>query len=290
MAWRSEEIFGSSGSWRIHVRSAAAAATPLLLLHGFTGSGRDWTEVGAGLADRPLIAPDLPGHGDTTVPPASFDAVVDSLVSALDGMGTGSFDLLGYSMGGRLALALALAYPDRVRRLVLESASPGLPTAAERARRRAADAELARLALRDGIAAFVDRWEQVPVLATEERLSPERRAQQRSDRMLCDPAGLAASLERMGTGTQPWLGDRLAELRLPVLLIAGERDPKFLDVAATMASRIVDARRAICAGAGHNVHLEKPDPYVRYVRRFLDARDPVGDVCAENRGGEEAAP
>lgn len=247
----------------------------VVLLHGFTGSTATWSELRAALrATRRVIAIDLPGHGATRMD-ASFDwspartaAAVDEALAAV---GVARCALLGYSMGGRLALRLALDAPARVTRLVLESASAGLPTAAARARRRRADAALARAIERDGIAAFVDRWEALPLFRSLARLPASRRAALRRRRLACDPAGLAASLRGMGTGAQPWLGDRVGALAMPVLLVAGALDRKFTAAARALARRIPTARLALVDGAGHLPHLEQPVRFRRLVRAFLDA-------------------
>lgn len=255
-------------------RAPARRARPLVLLHGFTGSRASWAAVAAALRPaRRVVALDLPGHGATVVRDAAFDwslgATADLVAAALTALRVERADVLGYSMGGRVALQLALAHPARIGRLALESASAGLASAAARARRRAADTALAAAIERDGVAAFVRRWEALPLFRSLARQPEAVRDALRRQRLACDPAGLAASLRGMGLGAQPWLGARLAALPVPVLLLTGADDAKFTRIAARLLPRFADATHEIVAGAGHLPHLEQPARFLRAVRAFL---------------------
>jgi 2-succinyl-6-hydroxy-2,4-cyclohexadiene-1-carboxylate synthase len=248
-------------------------ARPLVLLHGFTGSAASWEAVRAAFRPaRRVVAIDLPGHGATTVTRAfdgSFVATTDLVAATMDALGIADADVVGYSMGGRVALQLALARPDRVGRLVLESASAGLATAAARARRREADAALALAIERDGITAFVRRWEALPLFRSLADQPSAVRETLRAQRLACDPGGLAASLRGCGLGSQPWLGGRLGSLAMPVLLLTGDRDAKFTRTAARLLPRFAEGRHEIVAAAGHIPHLEQPARFLRAVRNFL---------------------
>lgn len=222
----------------------------------------------------------MPGHGETCADAFGFAAAAAFVVEALAKVGVDRFSLLGYSMGGRVALGLALDHPDQVTRLVLESASPGLPTSEERAARRAADRALAADLERGGIGPFVSRWEAQPLFSTLRRLPEAERARVRSERLAQDPAGLAACLRGMGTGSQPWLGGRLEEIGVPVLVVAGAEDAKFRDWGEWMTARIPRAELAIVAGAGHVPHLERPEEVARRVEEFL-ARPGGGPAIQE---------
>jgi 2-succinyl-6-hydroxy-2,4-cyclohexadiene-1-carboxylate synthase len=178
-------------------------------------------------------------------------------------------DLVGYSMGGRLALAYAVHHPMRVGRLVLESASPGLPTEAERAERRASDEIWAELLEAEGIETFVQAWQHLPIFESWGRLPRETRSRVRAAKLRNDPLSLAAALRGLGTGSLPSLWDDLIRLWIPVLIIAGQEDRKFVDIARRMASRLPGARVAVVAGAGHTVHLEQPDAWLEAVTSFL---------------------
>jgi 2-succinyl-6-hydroxy-2,4-cyclohexadiene-1-carboxylate synthase len=228
-------------------------APNLVLLHGFTNTGASWDQVLAALPERyrPL-APDIRGHG------AASDARPISLTTVVDDVGAvagGPVELVGYSMGGRIALHIALALAGRVRRLVLIGASPGIADPAARAQRRAADDGLAAEVEQMTIEAFAERWAQTAVLADQPAVV---QAAVHADRLRNTPAGLGAALRGLGTGVLPSLWARLGELTVPVDLVVGERDTKFVAVAHEMATALTDARVHVVAGAGHAVHLEAP--------------------------------
>lgn len=234
--------------------------TPIVALHGFTGQGVDFDPLRAHLGpDSPLTAPDLPGHGSRRglrqTADYSLAAHLDIITQAAKAP---KVTLLGYSMGGRLALHWALAHPERVHRLILIGASPGLATPAEREERRLGDATLADFIRTRGLEAFFKYWHnqtffQPMMCLPKERLDPilARRAQN-------DPEGLALSLENVGTGTLPSLWQRLKELRCPVDLVTGEADVKFTRLAREMGAHLPKARHSVIDGAGHAVHLEQP--------------------------------
>jgi len=249
---------------------------PLVLLHGFTGSAAGWQPLMQHLAGhRRLIAIDLPGHGRSDAPGDAaryrMERVATDLAALLEALDAAPADWLGYSMGGRLALYCALEYPDFVLRLVLESASPGLTSAAERQARCAEDEALAARIEREGLAAFVTYWESRPLFASQARLPDAIRAVQRTQRLDNKPEGLANSLRGMGAGAQPSLRSRLPELRRPVLLLAGELDEKFVAINRSMAAALPEARLSIAPDAGHAVHLEQPAWFAAALEAFLKA-------------------
>lgn len=212
--------------------------TPLVLLHGFLGRGADWRSVRAGLpGEWDVRAPDLPGHGAALdVSGYSMDDAADWALAGLAGSVPGGVtepvDVVGYSMGGRLALHIAVTRPHAVRRVVVVSGSPGLRTEPERAARRQVDADRAA-AIRADFPAFVDAWYRMPLWhslpdALRQSLTADRTAH-------ADPAGLAASLDVMGTGAQLGLWDALAGISAPVWAVAGALDPRFVRLAREMA-------------------------------------------------------
>jgi 2-succinyl-6-hydroxy-2,4-cyclohexadiene-1-carboxylate synthase len=232
----------------------------ILLLHGFTNTGRSWDGVIAALPEgyRPL-APDIRGHGTASdLRPITLAAVMQDLEAAAPE----SFTLVGYSMGGRIALHLAFKLSRSVRRLVLIGASPGLKNAAARAERRTADAKLAEYAEHGSIAEFVDRWARTAVMADQ----PEAvRAVVDADRLRNDPVALAAALRGLGTGALPSLWPRLASLEIPVDLVVGERDDKFREIATQMSNELPHASVVIVPGAGHAVQAEAPEAVARVI-------------------------
>ena len=248
---------------------------PLLLLHGFTGSNRTWQPHLATLAARHrLIAVEMLGHGSSDAPdePGRYDLinVAADLVALLTRLRINQTALLGYSMGGRVALHFALHQPGMVSRLILESATPGLTDQSERAARVESDNALADFVEEAGITAFVDRWESLPLWNSQRSLPELVRVEVRQQRLANHPVGLANSLRGLGTGVQVPLWDQLATLSLPTLLIAGELDPKFSGIARRMADLLPAARLEIVAQAGHAVHLEQPAEFDRLVLDFLD--------------------
>jgi 2-succinyl-6-hydroxy-2,4-cyclohexadiene-1-carboxylate synthase len=242
----------------------------LALLHGFTGSGRSFDHLRDRLDARfQVIAPDLPGHGSS--PDATgWDDALDSLAKAL---GPSPLCLAGYSMGARLALAYALRFPDQVKALLLESGSPGIADPDERAGRRFEDEALAAMAEREGIDAFVARWEEHPTLASLRDLPLPLAATLRERRLRNRVQGLSSALRHLGAGAQPSLWDKLPSLRPPTLLVAGERDPKFRAIAQSMARAIPGARLRLVARAGHAPHLESPDEYVEALLGYFTQRE-----------------
>lgn len=266
---RTESVNGVRYRWR-----DAGQGPALLLLHGFTGSLHTWDPFLPELARHfRVIAVDLPGHGGTDAPgdPERYrmERCIADLLAILDGLGVDRTAVLGYSMGGRVALHLAAAAPQRVEGLIVESGSPGIADAAERAARIASDRALADFIEREGVAAFVERWERLPLFASQAGLPEPVRASLRAQRLRNRAAGLANSLWGMGAGVQPPLHDRLADLTMPTLLIAGELDEKYVRIVTDMAAHMPNARTAVVPGAGHAVHLERPTEFLRVVTAFL---------------------
>ena len=247
---------------------------PLVLLHGFTGSSRSWGPLLPALAGRrTTIAIDVVGHGDSDKPNDleryAMERAAADAVAAVANEGYEQADWLGYSMGGRLALFVAAEHPEAVRRLVLIGASPGIAGADEREARRRSDEALAARIERDGIEAFVDEWEALPLFASQARLPERAREAMRAGRLRNDPTGLANSLRGMGAGAQPPLYGRLASVAMPVLLVAGEEDSKYTTLAHEMAEALPDGRAAIVPAAGHAAQLENPEWCGRAIMAFL---------------------
>lgn len=244
----------------------------LLFLHGFMGRGLDWEPVADVLArDYRCLLPDLPGHGDTPwdgVSPTWHD-VADEVIRLLEACGVASCSLVGYSMGGRLALYLLLAYPARFRAAVLESASPGLETEEERRARREHDERLAQAMESQPLAKTVRDWYDQPLFATMAR-QPERLSRLLEERAGRDLRGLATSLRVMGTGRQPSLWERLPTCATRLCLVAGALDAKYAALARRMAETCPNAELHLFPDCGHNVHWENGAEYTRRVKAFLE--------------------
>ena len=257
--------------WEVRVRGSG---TPLLLVHGFMGGGSSWGPHATAFARHfQVVVVDLPGHGRSGIPSdparASVERTADDLAAVLAGEGCRPANVVGYSLGARVALRLAAAHPDTVRRIVLESPSAGFATETERAARRAADTGRAERLERDGTEAFVKEWEREPVFDSFRRLPPGRAARLRSERLRNRPDGLAASLRGAGQGSMAPLHDRLGGIKAQTLVIAGALDPVGLQRAAVVAAGIPGARLETISGAGHAPHLETPPLFRCLVLDFL---------------------
>lgn len=235
----------------------------MALVHGFTQTRRCWGPVADDLAaDHEVVTVDAPGHGRS----AQVRAHLWESADLLGGAG-GDATYLGYSMGGRLCLHLALAAPERVRALVVVGATAGIDDPAQRAARRAEDEARARRLEAEGLEPFLERWLAQPLFAG---LAEE--VQCREERRENTVAGLAASLRLAGAGAQEPLWHRLEELAMPVLVIAGEHDQRFVALGRRMVDAVGDnASLALVPGAGHAAHLEAPAGFLGVLRPWLAA-------------------
>jgi 2-succinyl-6-hydroxy-2,4-cyclohexadiene-1-carboxylate synthase len=246
----------------------------LVMLHGFTGSATGWDHQMDILADYGLriIAIDLLGHGQSDAPEDakrySIEYSQKDILAALQELGVNKREaiVLGYSMGGRIALYTA--FSGFFRALILESASPGLEDPAEREKRRTSDEALAAGIEREGVPAFIRRWENLPLFANQRTLPFECREALHRQRLQNNATGLAQSLRGVGTGVQPSLYARLPTLHIPVLLIAGALDTKFTAIAKHMAHALPQSQLHIIPAAGHTVHLEQPQLFTSLVGDF----------------------
>ena len=264
----------------------AGTGPPLVLLHGFTGSADTWSGLTAALAaDYTVIAPDLVGHGHSDAPAEveryRMQRAAADLVALVRQLGHERAAWLGYSLGGRTALQLVADHPGAVEALILEGASPGITDPEERAARVRSDEAMAERIERDGVEAFVDTWEQVPLFASQLALPAETRAAIRATRTANTATGLANSLRGMGAGAQEPVLDRLAGIACPTLLIAGELDTKYVEIAKDMARTMPDATMHAIEGAGHAAHLERPEAFQRPLLEFLRRAYPGARAAAK---------
>ena len=247
---------------------------PVVLLHGFTGAAAGWAALADALAPQfTAIAIDIVGHGLSDAPDAveryRMRRCVDDLAAVLRLLGHERAAWLGYSMGGRTALQVAVHRPDVVSALVLEGATPGLRTAEERAARVASDEALAERIERDGVEAFVDYWQAAPLFATQQRMPQAAQDAVRAGRLANRATGLANSLRGMGTGAQEAVHDRLGGVAAPVLLVAGALDERFTQTAREMAQTLPNATMALIDDAGHAAHIERPEAFAAVALEFL---------------------
>lgn len=237
---------------------------PAVFLHGFAGGARSFAHLEPLLGDvLTACCPELPGHGRT--PGASWDETVEALAAALPPRAV----LAGYSQGARLALAVAVKYPERLDRLILESGAAGLRRRHDRVLRRRADEALAALLQSRGLEAFMAKWERLPLFAGLRALPAVEQEALRSRRVDHSPEGLAGALRTLGQGAQPDLWPALQALRVPTLLLTGSNDAKYTRLARLMTADLPLAWRVSFRGVGHAPHLECPALYAAEVRQFL---------------------
>ncbi len=233
------------------------------LLHGFTQTSTSWAEPIAALQARlPFArfwAPDMPGHGRGTALPLALPEGARALAEAST---PGVW--VGYSMGGRYLVHIAVQHPEVVLGLVLVSTTAGLDLASERDERRAADNALADSIEQEGVPAFLDRWMSLPMFS---RLEPG--AEDLAARHLNSSVGLAESLRQAGTGRQEPLWNHLQGLRVPTLILTGEHDLKFTALGERLANTIPGSTHEVIADAGHAVHLEQPQLFSEMTSRWL---------------------
>jgi 2-succinyl-6-hydroxy-2,4-cyclohexadiene-1-carboxylate synthase len=241
---------------------------PVVLLHGFSGTSRAWDGVVEHLDSERYraLALDLPGHGTaaTYQPPITFAGCVEHVLA----QAPRRFALCGYSLGGRVALHVALAAPERVSRLMIVSANPGIEDAGERSARRRADHKLADELERIPFEDFIERWRAQPLFVAD---PPEVSELARTDQRRNSPWALAEALRGLGVGEMESLWSRLDELVMPVSVLAGERDEKFLAIGGRLARAVPSGSFTVLEG-GHSLPLESP----AWVAELLEDR---GEGC-----------
>ena len=247
---------------------------PILAIHGFTGNLSTWDLLSETVrSEYSVISLDLLGHGSSDAPTVpelyGIESTVGALAELMDKLGFRRVHWLGYSLGGRVALAAALLLAERTLSVTLVSASPGLATLGERAERIHRDEELAGKIETEGIEAFVDYWEALPLWASQVRLPEETRQKLRLQRLANNSVGLANSLRGIGIGAQPSFHELLSELRVPTLFIAGAEDEKFASIAQEMHCAVMNSRLCIVPKSGHTVHLEQPLLFNQIILGFL---------------------
>lgn len=267
-------------SLNIHVRNIdmhikrynIGAKEKVVLLHGFTGYSSTWDEV---ISNFPsiieVLAVDLIGHGKSSKPvdPKRYlvEEQIEDLYALFQQLQWNHFTLVGYSMGGRLALAYASKYP--VKRLILESSSPGLVVKEERLKRKSSDDLLAERIMKDGIVSFVNFWEGIPLFQTQKSLPAEKQLAIRKERISSSAVGLANSLKGFSTGVQPSYWGELRETSIPVFLLAGEWDSKFCDIAKRMQQEFPNSTLKVVKDTGHAIHVEKPKLFATIIEKVI---------------------
>ena len=251
------------------------ASETMVFLHGFTGSTRTWTSTIEHLPKSVrCIAVDLIGHGNTAAPQKPERYGMKEQLLDLHGLFTelqlSNFTLVGYSMGGRIALAYALHYPEQIKHLMLESASPGLPTEAEQKSRQMADESLAKRIELEGLTAFIDFWQDIPLFQSQQTLPESTKQDIREERMQQSVSGLVNSLKGIGTGSQPSYWPLLHQLGMPVTLVTGELDEKFDNIAKQMKNNMPNAEHIQVSACGHALHVENPVQFATIIKEQMN--------------------
>lgn len=249
------------------------ALSKIVFLHGFLGSGSDWLSFARKLENRFCsILVDLPGHGEAGIPADGdpkqfFMQTVEALKSEIRRLRAEPCVLVGYSMGGRIGLALALRYPELFSKAIIVSSSPGLQTDEERASRRKSDEGIARKIERN-FEGFIGFWYDQPLFSTlkSHSLFHEVEAQRKQGL----PQNLAQALRLLGTGNQPSFWDELLGNRLPMLFCVGEKDAKYVEIGRRMAELCPESRLEYFEGCGHTLHIEEPERFLASVERFIE--------------------
>lgn len=261
-------------SYQFHYSLTGNKNQPLiLLLHGFTCDSQDFDQIISLLSQSYCcLAVDLPGHGRTKVigdeSCYNMSNTAKALINLLDDLQIDKCLLLGYSMGGRLALYMTLHFPDRFEKVVLESASPGLKTEKDRSHRIQSDLDIAQKLENSNIKDFILNWYDRPLFKSLKK-SPQFN-QLIEARLANNPLELAKSLRNLGTGNQPSLWEKLTQNQIPILLLAGEDDHKFTTINTEIANLCPAASLQIVPKSGHNIHFENIDKFVEVVRQFYD--------------------
>lgn len=257
----------------------AGNGQPVTLLHGFTQSGRSWRELIARMPEGwKWIVPDLRGHGETVTrpgAPCSMDACTEDLVALWEELDLGRTHIVGYSMGGRLALHVAARRPERVASLVTVGAHAGLEEEAREGRVQG-DEALAERIERDGIEAFVDYWQSLPLFAGLGRRGDSYLAEVRAERLKNHAAGLACSLRGMGAGVMEPVWDELTRVKAPCTFVAGQLDHGYVASARRLAASVRYGRVEVVPRAGHAAHQERPDAFARILANHLAAATAAG--------------
>lgn len=247
----------------------------ILFLHGFMGNSYEFNQATSLLInDFHCLKIDLPGHGKTQVlndDCYTMAKTAEGLINLLDELKIKQCFLVGYSMGGRLALYLTLHFPQYFYKVILESASPGLSTEEERLERVKRDEQIARKLersfVKDDFKEFLNNWYSQPIFGNIKN-HPQFKSMI-ENRLQNNPIELAKSLRLMGTGVQPSLWEKLAENKVPLLLLMGEKDKKFVDINTKMAQVDRLCELKIIENASHNIHLENTPVFVENMRDFF---------------------
>lgn len=245
---------------------------PVICIHGFAENSSTWESIDPDNCQMVLV--DLIGHGNSEKPhslePYRLPVILRHLHELIQYLGYNTYSLLGYSMGGRIALGYALAYPQEVSRLILESSSYGLCDDQNRTNRLKLDAWLAHSIQENGIEWFNHYWSSLALFTSQTHLSPDIREKISERRLQNEPYALANTLLGTGQGIFPCLKPQVSDLSMPVLYIHGEYDEKYRKIGQEFTHLNPKIKREIIPGVGHNTHIEDPQGFTEVVNSFLE--------------------
>ena len=257
-----------------HFNSFNQQNDTVLLIHGFTGSLEDWRYIYPNLDERfNYVGIDLIGHGKSDSPTDIEKYKPESLISQiydiLDHLSINKVIILGYSMGGRVALYFAVSYPQKIKGLILESTSVGIKNEKDRTKRIESDEELASYIEDNGTEQFAERWMDQDIFNTQRRFSDVKLQKKRNRIAQNSETGLANTLRGFGTGRMSYLAAKLNIIHCSVLLISGELDTKYCKLNAELEKKFPNAKNAVVKNAGHNTHLEESERFVQAANEYL---------------------
>jgi len=247
--------------------------SPILFVHGFSGSNEDWKNICSNIKNRKLICVDLPGHGNSEIPKETKYYKQDALVNLIEfirySLNLGKIILVGYSMGGRLALSYAVKFYNHLEKLVLESSSPGLLSDEEKEIRKKEDNRVADFIVENTIEDFINLWLSQDIFKSLQNLPPDKKNKLREAKLKNNRIGLANMLRGFGTGEMNSVWNELAKINCEVLMVAGELDSKYIKISKRIQDKIRKSKLKIIPGVGHNTHLENENEFLRVLESFI---------------------
>jgi 2-succinyl-6-hydroxy-2,4-cyclohexadiene-1-carboxylate synthase len=258
-----------------HFNSFDSQKDTVFLLHGFTGSLEDWHEIYPNLDERfNYVGIDLIGHGKSDSPidinKYEADSLVCQMQDILNHLSINKVILLGYSMGGRVALNFAISHPQKTKGLILESTSAGIKNEKEREERIKSDEDLATFIENKGTEKFAELWMNQDIFNTQRRFSEEKLQKIRNRIAGNSKIGLANTLRGFSTGKMPYLAEKLKLIQSPIILFSGELDTRYCKLNSELVKIFPNAKHTIIKNAGHNTHLEEPNRYIQAANNFLN--------------------
>lgn len=257
----------------LHQWTGTQESIKLICLHGFLGAGTDFEVIVDHYPDHPtLIAPDFPDYSRPPTHTFSWDRCLDTLGQLVASESADSACVLvGYSMGGRIALQYAVRHPEHLAGLVLIGTTPGLLHEDERSMRRHSDQTRAEQMMRQTLDEFLNGWFQQDLIQSQRTIPEPYQSRMRNTRYSNDKTALAQALISLGTGTMPSVWDQLTSIHVPSLLVTGAMDPKFHTVAEEMLQKLPNASHASLKDAGHACCFERPDAFANALASYLSS-------------------